>query len=73
VSYKVRDQFDSLLSDFDINSFLLLDISFRHDLLDISPTLSEAAGAIVDVSFFLHLLFIVLLFLSFLCIRNYLS
>jgi hypothetical protein len=65
VSYKVRDQFDSLLSDFDINSFLLLDISFRHDLLDISPTLSEAAGAIVDVSFFLHLLFIVLLFLSF--------
>jgi hypothetical protein len=73
VSYKVRDQFDSLLSDFDINSFLLLDISFRHDLLDISPTLSEAAGAIVDVSFFLHLLFIVLLFLSFLCIRKYLS
>lgn len=29
--------------------FCLLETFFRHDLLDISPTLSEAAGAIVDV------------------------
>jgi len=60
--------------DFNIIGFLLFSgYFFRHDLLNISPTLSEAAGAIVDVNFFLHLLFIVLLFLWFLCIGNYLS
>lgn len=31
--------------------FLLDFFFFRHDLLDISPTLSEAAGAIVDVNY----------------------
>lgn len=53
--------------------YFLLVIFFRHDLLDISPTLSEAAGAIVDVSFLPHFLFIVLLYLWFWYVINYLS
>lgn len=35
--------------DFYVTPFGLIGV-FRRDLLDISPTLTEAAGAIIDVS-----------------------
>jgi len=38
-------------------TYLFLIIFCSRDLLDISPTLTEAAGAIIDVSFFIYLFF----------------